>query len=792
MPFTPETAQPTTPATDGKRERLNAETLSAVEARPDVQTPTYDRGTLTPSVVHISVGGFHRAHQAVYFDELAEQGERGWGVVGVGLHSPGMKDALEPQDGLYTVVERAAGDDRARIVGCVVDYVYAPEAVQETLELLASPTTRLVTMTVTGDGYRVDRETGELDTEHEEVAWDLEHPEEPRGVLGYVVGALERRRRAGTGPFTVLSCDNVPDNGGMTRTAVVAFARLRDPELASWIADEVAFPDSMVDRITPSTTDEDRAHVEREFGIVDDWPVVTEPFRQWVIEDAFCAGRPPLDRVGVQFVADVGPFQTVKKRVLNGTHCAVGYLGSLAGLATTDAVLADPDLGPYVTRLMRDELLPLLPETPGVDLERYVERTIERLANPRMGDDLSRLARRGSTKIVDYLLPSVREAVAGGTPRALLTLTVAGWIAYLRGEDDEGRTIEVQDARREELREFLPAERPGDPRPLLGVRSLFGDLGEDEAFVAAVERDLGRIARDGTRAAVRATLAELGDAAPAATGILAFRDAELRAVRTLLCDADGNLFPSEEPAFVASADVTNRFLRTYGIDRSYEAEELRLATTGMNFRSTAVALAVEHGVALDAQLADGRPDAEQAAAGDDDRRVLTAQELDDWVQEERRAVAAYLGEVLQRDDAVAEPLARMAERLGLAAVSSSATARLRASFDATGLGGLFPPDRTFSAEDSLPRPTSKPDPAVYLFACERLGVAPADTVAVEDSVPGARSAVAAGCQTLGNVAFVAEEEREERIAQLREVGVVAVVHGWDGVEALLDAGEVRP
>lgn len=788
----PQTAPPEAdvPTTADGPGRLCAETLDAHAENAQLHTPTYDRSALTPAVAHISVGGFHRAHQAVYFDELAEQGETGWGVVGIGLHSPGMKEALEPQDGLYTVVERAADDDRARVVGCVVGYLYAPEAQAETLEHLSSPDTRLVTMTVTGDGYSVDRRTGELDTEDEDVRRDLETPHAPCGVLGYVVEALDRRRRAGVPPFTVLSCDNVPDNGATTRAAVLAFARLRDPELAAWIAEHATFPNSMVDRITPRTTDEDREQVEREFGIVDDWPVITEPFRQWVIEDAFCNGRPPLERVGVQFVDDVGPFQTVKKRVLNGTHCAVGHLGSLAGLSTTDEVLADPDLGRYAVRLMKAEIRPLLPQPPGVDLDRYVGRTVERLANPRMGDELSRLARRGSTKVVDYLLPSVREALDAGTPRELLTLAVAGWIRYLAGRDDRGGEIAVQDARLDELRAQLDDD-PTDPRRLLAMTSVFGDLGERDDFVADVERHLRRLAEDGVRSAVRAAL----DAPPAsgsagADGVRVFGAADLRGVRTLLCDADGNLFPSEEPAFVASADVTNAFLTALGVEHTYEAEELRLATTGMNFRSTAVELAVRHGCALEAVLADPRSDAERSRDTGDGRRVLTAEELERWVAEERRAVAAHLGAVLAEDAEVHEPLTRLAADLTLAAVSSSATPRLRASFGATGLDGLFGPERTFSAEDSLPVPTSKPDPAIYRFACERLGVDPAETVAVEDSIPGAQSAVAAGCITFGNVQFVAPAEREERVAALRDAGVVAVVPGWSAVEALLRRGSV--
>lgn len=478
--------------------------------------------------------------------------------------------------------------------------------------------------------------------------------------------------------------------------------------------------------------------------------------------------------------------------------------------------MADPDLGPYVVRLIHDELLPLLPTPPGMDLAAYADRTVERLSNPRMGDDLGRLARRGSTKVVDYLLPSVTEAVERGARRDLLVLAVAGWLRYLGCTADDGTPIEVQDARLDELRGLL-AE--GDPSALLGLEDVFGDLGSDPGFVDEVRRDLGRLSRDGVRGTIRAMTdaheAGAGDAGaggPSAgaangSGTVVFRPADLRAVRTLLCDADGNLFGSEEPAFVASAEVTNRFLREHGVRREYGAEELRLATTGMNFRATAVALALEHGVAVEPDLVgegraaedlpggpgrDGRAAAGAVAGAGADRPVLTTQDLERWVVEERRAVAAHLRRVLRPDPAVGDPLRRMGRDLTLAAVSSSATPRLVACFAATALDGFFVPARTFSAEDSLPRPTSKPDPAIYLHACERLGVAPGDAVAVEDSVPGARSAVAAGCITLGNVRFVAEDERPERIAALRDAGVVAVVDGWDGVEAAFRAGRLSP
>jgi mannitol 2-dehydrogenase len=489
-------------------EPLNESTLDLLADR--VQVPTYDRSALTPSVVHISVGGFHRAHQLVYFDELAERGiASDWGVVGVGLHTSAMRDALAPQDHLYTVVERDADAESARVVGAMLDYVFAPDDPDKVLQLLADPGIRLVTMTVTGTTYRVDAETGRFSPDDEARA-DLEHPHEPSSVFGYLVEGLDRRRRAGIAPFTVLSCDNMQANGDAARAAVVGFARLRDEVLARWIADSVCFPNSMVDRITPSTGPEERADVARRFGVDDRWPVITEPFSQWVVEDCFTADRPPLDEVGVRFVPDVSAYEVMKTRLLNASHSALGYLGALAGHGSTDEVMADDVLRDYVTQLMAEEIGPQLSQPEGIDLTDYQRSLLRRFANPAIGDRLERLCRRGSTKVPNYLLPSVHQALRNDGPYELLALAVAGWFRYLGGNDDAGRPIEVQDAAAERLT-ALAADGGTDPRPLLGERSIFGDLREHPGFVAAVEEDLRMLARDGVRATVAAHLARNRD-----------------------------------------------------------------------------------------------------------------------------------------------------------------------------------------------------------------------------------------------------------------------------------------
>ena len=505
---------PSTPRPDRPAQPLNAGTLPGLADRARV--PGYDRAALTPAVVHISVGGFTRAHQLVYLDELAERGCTDWGVVGVGLHSTSMRDALAPQDHLYTVVERGADAERVRVVGAMVDYVYAPDAPERVLDLLADERTRVVTMTVTGTAYRIDPHSGEFEPDDEARA-DLEHPQRPCSVFGFLVEGLDRRRRAGLPPFTVLSCDNMQSNGTAARTAVVGFARLRDEVLARWIADEVAFPSSMVDRITPATSTDERDAIAAHVGIADNWPVITEPFSQWFVEDRFCNGRPALETVGVRFVDDIGRHELMKTRLLNASHCAIGFLGQLAGLETTDQVVSDPVFHDYLDHLMCAEVIPLLPRPDGVDLSEYESSLLRRFANPAIGDRLGRLSRRGSTKVPNYLLPSLRSALQEDRPHALLTLAVAGWLRYLRGTDEAGRPIEVQDELADRLQEL--ARRGGtDPRPLLGERSVFGDLVDDEAFVARLEEVLQRLADDGVRATLADQLAAAAHA-PAQPGV---------------------------------------------------------------------------------------------------------------------------------------------------------------------------------------------------------------------------------------------------------------------------------
>jgi mannitol 2-dehydrogenase len=458
-----------------------------------VSVPPYDRRALRPGIVHMSVGSFHRSHQAIYFDDLACQGELDWGIVGLALRRPRLRAALAPQDGLYTVLSRDAAGDQARVVGAMTSFLWAPDDGEAALAALADERTAAVTLTITAGAY------------------DAEAQESPC-ALDYLVAGLERRRRAGREPFTVLSCDNLPANGAVARTAVVAHAQRRDAGLAAWIEENVAFPDSMVDRITPRSTLADRELLARDHGVLDRWPVVTEPFSQWIIEDCFCNRRPPLDEVGVQFVDDVTPYALMKTRLLNATHCAIGALGSLMGLRRADEVMRDPLLRTYAERLMKVEVAPLLPQVPGIELEEYTRTLLERLGNPKIGDSLDRLCRSGSSKVAAHVLPSIAAARAGGRDHELLTLAVAGWLRYLRGADERGRRLPLDDPSAEPLQN-AGLGGGSDPRPLLAACGAFADLGKDPGLVSAVEDALVALDRHGVRATLAGRMGERSVAA---------------------------------------------------------------------------------------------------------------------------------------------------------------------------------------------------------------------------------------------------------------------------------------
>lgn len=475
--------------------RLGPEALASLPAT--VATPRYQRAGIDVGIVHLGLGAFHRAHQAVYTDDVMNRGAGAWGICGVSLRSPDARDALAPQGGLYTVGVRDADGERLRVVGSVVETVVAPEDPAAVLRRLVDPRVRIVTVTVTEKGYCHSPATGTLDDGHPDIRADLREPARPRSLPGFLVEALRRRRSAGTPAFTVMSCDNLPANGEVTARILQAYAGLLEPGLDRWIADHVACPSSMVDRIVPATTDEDRARIGAALGCDDAAPVVTEPFTQWVFEDRFPTGRPEWEREGAEPVADVRPYEAMKLRLLNASHSCIAYLGYLAGYQTVAETIADPAFERFVAALMDREVTPTLDMPAGADLTGYKAALLARFANPALRHRTWQIAMDGSQKLPQRLLATVRERLRAGQPFDRLALGVAGWMRYVRGVDETGRPIDVRDPLAERLRALAEEAGPVAGRlapALLTVREVFGDdLPADPAFVEAVTAALDRL-----------------------------------------------------------------------------------------------------------------------------------------------------------------------------------------------------------------------------------------------------------------------------------------------------------
>ncbi len=476
--------------------------------RGRLPAPRYDRAPVRAGIVHIGLGGFARAHLAMYLHRLMEQGEGlDWGICGVGVRDAdrAMRDVMRRQNGLYTLVlQRPDGALEATVVGSVVDYLFAPDDPDAVIERLASPETRIVSLTITEGGYHVSDSSGRFETEDPAVLADLSPGAVPQTVFGLVTAALGRRRSRGIAPFTIMSCDNMPGNGDIARESFTAFARLRDPELASWIAAAVAFPNSMVDRITPATTKADRAMVRERIGGDDLWPVVAEPFVQWVLQDLFSAGRPPLERAGVQIVQDVEPYELMKLRILNGSHQGLAYFGYLLGHRYVHEAAQDPLLRAFLHAYIEEEAIPTLPVVPGTDLRVYGETVLERFANPNILDTLARVAAHTSDRIPKFVLPVVRDRIAMGGDVRRAAAIVASWARYAEGIDEQGESIEVVDRIRDELVARARRQRE-EPLAFLD-RRIFGDLVDEPAFTGRYVEALTRIRTEGVRRALEAAL----------------------------------------------------------------------------------------------------------------------------------------------------------------------------------------------------------------------------------------------------------------------------------------------
>ncbi|MBP0617110.1 mannitol dehydrogenase family protein [Jiella mangrovi] len=484
--------------------RLSLNALSGLSA--DIRTPAYDPRDVKPGIVHLGVGAFHRAHQAVYIDDLLANDPQ-WGIVGASLRRADMRDALKAQDNLYTVAVRSGEGTRLRVIGSIGSIHVAPEDPETLLAALCDPAIRIVSLTVTEKGYCHDPATGDLNADHPDIRTDLENPRAPTSAPGLLVEALRRRRDANTVPFTVMPCDNLPANGPTVHRIITQYASLLNEGLARFVERDVAVAGTMVDRIVPATTDRDTAEITAALGLNDAWPVVTEPFTQWVIEDRFPTGRPDFAAVGAEMVSDVEPFERMKLRMLNGSHSTLAYLGYLAGYETVSTTMADRNFERLIHALMSDEIMPTL-DMPGTDLGAYRDALIARFHNPALKHRTWQIAMDGSQKLPQRFLGTVRDRLAAGAPIDRLALGIAAWMRYVTGTDEKGAAIEVKDPLADKLRS-IATETGRDPERLasayLSLGEVFGqDLRDVPEFSRPVTRALKTIFERGAAGAVEA------------------------------------------------------------------------------------------------------------------------------------------------------------------------------------------------------------------------------------------------------------------------------------------------
>ena len=458
---------------------------NAALARLPIDAPTYDRGSLSVGIAHIGAGHFHRAHQAMYIDRLLQQGlAHEWAICGVGVLPTDwtMRDVLTDQDGLYTLIlENPDGSRDAHVIGSIIDYRYAPDDPESALEVLAAPSTRIISLTITEGGYR--------------------DPDGPAFTL--ITEALDRRRRAGIAAPTIVSCDNIENNGEIAARAVLANAEGRDPELAQWIAENARFPSSMVDRITPATTLQMTAEVQRNFGVNDRWPVVAEPFTSWVLEDDFADGRPPLERAGVLLVEDVAPYELMKLRLLNAGHQSLAYFARLCGFEFVHEAARDPLFADFLLGYFESEAIPTLPPVPGIDLHDYSRTLVERFSNPGVRDTVARLCAYSSDRIPKWLLPVINDNLANDGSVRLAAATVASWARYAEGTDEWGAPFEVVDQLADSLVPIARTQHE-NPTAFIEITAVFGDLAQHPAFVQAYRWALESLHRKGARATLEA------------------------------------------------------------------------------------------------------------------------------------------------------------------------------------------------------------------------------------------------------------------------------------------------
>ncbi|WP_377290351.1 mannitol dehydrogenase family protein [Rhizobium sp. SG2393] len=478
--------------------RLSLGTLDAISKTATV--PAYRRDQLSAGILHFGVGNFHRAHQAVYLDDLFNLGlDHDWAIVGAGVlaSDAAMKDKLAAQDYLTTVVEQDNNKSGARVTGAMIDFV-TPGDPAAIIARLADPAIRIVSLTITEGGYFINPASGHFDPAHPAIAADGANPDAPKTVFGLIVAGLKARKAAGVAPFTVMSCDNIPGNGEVTHAAVSGLARLSDAGFADWIDANVAFPNGMVDRITPATGQREIGIAASDYGIDDAWPVFCEEFKQWVLEDNFPLGRPALEKVGVQFVPDVAPYEHMKIRILNGGHAAIAYPASLLDIHFVHEAMEDDDIRAFLAKLEHDEIIAVVPPVPDTDLNDYFKLIETRFLNPKIGDTIPRLAQDGSNRQPKFILPSAADRLARGEDVVGLSLVSALWCRYFAGTSDSGKAIVFNDASAERLQAAALAAKT-DPDAFLALSDIFGDVGRSDLFRRRFAHALATLWEKGTR-----------------------------------------------------------------------------------------------------------------------------------------------------------------------------------------------------------------------------------------------------------------------------------------------------
>lgn len=482
--------------------KLSLATLPAVSKTASI--PTYARENLTAGIVHFGVGNFHRAHQAIYLDDLFNLGlDHDWALIGAGVlpSDAAMREKLAGQDFLTTVVEQDNNRSGARVTGAMIDYL-APGNAAATVAQLADPAIRIVSLTITEGGYFINPASGIFDPTHPAIAADAANPSEPKTVFGLILAGLKARRDRGIAPYTVMSCDNIPHNGKVTHAAVSGLARLSDPGLADWIDANVAFPNGMVDRITPATGPREIGIVADEYGIDDAWPVFCEEFKQWVLEDKFPEGRPALEKVGVQFVPDVAPYEHMKIRILNGGHAAIAYPAALLDIHFVHEAMEDPDIRAFLAKLELDEIVPVIPPVPNTDLRDYFGLIERRFSNPKIADTIPRLAQDGSNRQPKFILPSTADRLSRKEDVTGLALVSALWCHYLAGTTDSGKAIAFNDPNIDRIHAAAVAAK-ADPEAFLDLKDIFGAVAESDLFRRRFSNALTSLQQKGTRATLR-------------------------------------------------------------------------------------------------------------------------------------------------------------------------------------------------------------------------------------------------------------------------------------------------